>query len=69
MLPKLDHSITRFGGLIDRLLDLSRIQSGILGLEKSKFDLVELMNEVIARLQQDMSSHSIMTIMNIFSRL
>ena len=55
LLKNLDHDIGRFGGLINILLDLSRIQAGRLSLEKSEFDLVEMVKGVIARVGPNMT--------------
>lgn len=56
MLETSDRQLTRLSRLIDALLDISRINSGKLTLDLEKFDLTELVHEVIERFSGQLSA-------------
>jgi signal transduction histidine kinase len=45
--------VNRFGGLIDQLLDVSRLSAGRLVLEPERVDLGELVQEVVTQVEQE----------------
>lgn len=47
----LSRQVTRLTRLVDDMLDVSRIQSGKLKIEKEKFDLFHLLDEIISRME------------------
>jgi signal transduction histidine kinase len=51
-----DRQIGRFSQLIDTLLDFSTIQSGRLRLERSRFDVIDLVRESVERLGPELKS-------------
>ena len=59
-LQRIDGIVTRAGGLVDELLDLTRLHMGRpLDLERSPTDLVELAREVIAEQQPNTERHTL----------
>ncbi|PTQ93561.1 PAS domain S-box-containing protein [Mucilaginibacter yixingensis] len=56
---KARNQINRLSGLITELLDVSKIQSGQLPLNYTKFDLVELAKEVTELMQHSNGNHQI----------
>lgn len=58
-LSKMSHQITRISKLVEDLLDVSRIQSGKLPLEKEEFDVVSLIKETANNIQLITGSHKV----------
>lgn len=56
MLQSCDRQLTRLAKLIENLLDISRINTGKLTLEKEEFDLMELIREVLERFQDQLKA-------------
>lgn len=52
-------SVNKLSGLITSLLDVSKIQSGKLELNISKFDMNSLLNETVGNIQQTCPRHAI----------
>ncbi len=59
MLTKLDGQIDRLTGLIEDLLDITRIESGKLVLRQTPFDLNELIDEIVDEAQHTTDKHTI----------
>ncbi len=57
MLTRMDAQLDRLTGLVNDLLDVSRIQVGKLALREDLFDLTELVQEVIEDIQATTSTH------------
>lgn len=53
LIDMIGRQISRLTRLIDDMLDVSRIQSGKLKIEKEEFDLKELVEEILARLENN----------------
>ncbi len=49
----------RLNRLVDNLLDMSRLESGMLTLNRQLYDLGDLVSVVIRRLESELSSHSV----------
>lgn len=60
-LEKLDTQVDRLNGLIEDLLDVTRIQSGALPYRPAPFDLRALLAEVIDETQRTTTQHQIVT--------
>src|SRR5262249_45352491 len=58
-LAQLDRQTTRLASLINQLLDVARLESGHLALEREQVDLAALLGELVARLQGIHESHPI----------
>lgn len=56
---KIDQQATRLAGLIEDLLDISRIEGGKLQLRQSEFNFDELVNEVIESVQLTTENHTL----------
>lgn len=56
---KIDQQATRLAGLIEDLLDISRIEGGKLQLRKSDFNFDELVSEVIESVQLTTEQHTL----------
>ena len=54
-----DKQVTKLNRLISELLDLSKIETGQLQLNKQRFELNELVSETVRDLQQTTESHLI----------
>lgn len=63
-LYKMDLQIDRLSNLVGELLDLSKIQLGKLDLEKSHFDFIDFIKEVVEEFQAATESHQIKTNFN-----
>jgi len=61
LLLRMDHQIDRLTSLISDLLDVTKITEGQLILKKEKYDLTELINEVVSDLQMTTKRHKIIT--------
>lgn len=48
-----DRQVRRLGRLVHELLDVSRIDSGKLGLKRQRFDLSELVEEIVSRYEME----------------
>lgn len=59
LVSKIDKQIDRVVNMIFDLLDVTKLQSGILHLRKTHFDLNELIYEVVENLQNSSSTHKI----------
>lgn len=58
-LEKMDKEIDRLTGLVNELLDVSKIQSGGLTLNRERVDLIEFINEVVEDIQPTSTQHKI----------
>lgn len=56
----LDKQVSRLNRLVDDMLDVSRIRSGKLTIEREKFNLCDLVSEVIERLKGQFDAASVM---------
>ncbi len=56
---KIDQQATRLAGLIEDLLDISRIEGGKLQLRESEFNFDELINEVVENVQLTTEHHTL----------
>jgi PAS domain S-box-containing protein len=59
MLGKLDRQIDRLTGLIDDLLDVARIESGVLPFRPAPFELNAFVRETVEEMQQTTERHTI----------
>jgi signal transduction histidine kinase len=55
---KASRNLLRFNSLVNELLDISRISSGRLTLEKTDFDLAECVRDVVGHFQEELSRSS-----------
>lgn len=68
-LAKAQHQINRMSSMVNSFLDISRLESGKMELNKSRIRLETLLKEVIDKYQYTQTTHKIFSVLDVHLKL